>query len=125
VILLLDAHTVLWWLADDRTLRADARRAIADPTSDVLVSAATVWEVGIKRALGKLEAPDDLLDAIDASGFDGLPVTLVDADAAARLPSHHRDPFDRMLVAQARRVGAVIVSRDPAFEPYDCDVLPA
>jgi PIN domain nuclease of toxin-antitoxin system len=125
VILLLDAHTVLWWLADDPTLAADAQRAIADPASDVLVSAATVWEVGIKRALGKLEAPDDLLDAIDASGFDGLPVTLVDADAAARLPPHHRDPFDRMLVAQATRLGAVIVSRDRAFEPYDCDVLPA
>jgi PIN domain nuclease of toxin-antitoxin system len=125
VILLLDAHTVLWWLGDDRTLAADARRAIADPESEVLVSAATVWEVGIKRALGKLEAPDDLVDAIEASGFDGLPVTLVDADVAARLPSHHRDPFDRMLVAQASRLGAVIVSRDRAFEPYDCDVLPA
>jgi PIN domain nuclease of toxin-antitoxin system len=125
VILLLDAHTVLWWLADDPTLAADAQRAIADPASDVLVSAATVWEVGIKRALGKLEAPDDLLDAIDGSGFDGLPVTAADADAVARLPAHHPDLFDRMLVAQARRLGAVIVSRDPAFEPYDCDVLPA
>jgi PIN domain nuclease of toxin-antitoxin system len=125
VILLLDAHAVLWWLADDPTLAAAARRAIADPASDVLVSAATVWEIGIKRALGKLEAPDDLLGAIDASGFDGLPVTLADADLAAGLPPHHRDPFDRMLVAQAHRLAAVIVSRDQAFAPYDCEVLPA
>jgi PIN domain nuclease of toxin-antitoxin system len=125
VILLLDAHAVLWWLADDPVLAERARSAIADPASDVLVSAATVWEIGIKRALGKLEAPDDLLQAIEGSGFDGLPVTLADADAAAGLPPHHRDPFDRMLVAQAARLGAVIVSRDAAFERYDCDVLPA
>jgi PIN domain nuclease of toxin-antitoxin system len=125
VILLLDAHALLWWLADDPDLEATARAAISDPATDVLVSAATVWEIGIKRSLGKLKAPDELLDAIEASGFDGLPVTLADGDAAARLPSHHRDPFDRMLVAQATRLGAVIVSRDAAFGPYGVDVLRA
>jgi len=125
VILLLDAHALLWWLADDPGLDASTRAAIADPATDVLVSAATVWEVGIKRSLGKLEAPDDLIGAIDASGFDGLPVTLADVDLAARLPAHHRDPFDRMLVAQATRLGAVIVSRDGAFEPYGIDMIPA
>ena len=125
MILLLDAHTLLWWLADDPGLDATARAAIADPATDVLVSAATVWEIGIKRSHGKLKAPDDLLAAIDASGFDGLPVTLADGDAAARLPRHHRDPFDRMLVAQATRLGAVIVSRDEAFRPYGVGVLPA
>jgi PIN domain nuclease of toxin-antitoxin system len=125
VILLLDANALLWWLADDPGLATDARAAIADPTTDVLVSAATVWEVGIKRGLGKLQAPDDLIDAIEASGFDGLPVTLADADRASRLPLHHRDPFDRMLVSQAARVQAVIVSRDPAFAPYEVHVLRA
>jgi PIN domain nuclease of toxin-antitoxin system len=125
VILLLDAHALLWWLADDRGLAPAARRAIADPGSDVLISAATVWEIGIKRSLGKLEAPADVLGAIEAAGFDGLPVTLADGDAAAGLPHHHRDPFDRMLVAQAMRLGAVIVSRDRAFTPYGIDVLPA
>jgi PIN domain nuclease of toxin-antitoxin system len=125
VILLLDAHALLWWLADDRRLSADARRAIADPASDVLVSAATVWEIGIKRALGKLEAPDQLVAAIETSGFDGLPITLADGDRAAGLPPHHRDPFDRMLVAQASRVDAVIVSRDAAFGPYGIEVLAA
>jgi PIN domain nuclease of toxin-antitoxin system len=125
VILLLDANALLWWLADDPGLTEAAHDAIADPATDVLVSAATVWEIGIKRGLGKLRAPDDLIGAIELSGFEGLPVTLADADLASRLPLHHRDPFDRMLVAQASRLEAVIVSRDMAFAPYGVDVLQA
>ena len=125
MILLLDAHALLWWLADDPTLDAAARSTISDPASDVLVSAATVWEIGIKRALGKLEAPAGIRDAIDQSGFVGLPVTLDDAETAARLPSHHRDPFDRMLVAQASRLGAIVVTRDVAFRPYGIPILAA
>jgi PIN domain nuclease of toxin-antitoxin system len=125
VILLLDAHALLWWLADDPGLATAAREAIADPATDVLVSAATVWEVGIKRACGKVRAPADLVGAIEASGFEGLPMTLADGDRASRLPPHHRDPFDRMLVAQAARIEAVIVSRDPAFTPYEVDIMPA
>jgi PIN domain nuclease of toxin-antitoxin system len=125
VILLLDANALLWWLADDVGLATPAREAIADPATDVLVSAATVWEVGIKRELGKLRAPQDLIGAIDASGFEGLPITLADADRASQLPLHHRDPIDRMLVAQAARLDAVIVSRDLAFAPYEVNVLPA
>jgi PIN domain nuclease of toxin-antitoxin system len=125
VILLLDAHALLWWLGDDETLQADARAAIASPANDVLVSAATVWEIEIKRALGKLEAPDGLVDAIEASALEALPITLEDAERASRLAPHHRDPFDRMLVAQAMRLDAVIVSRDDAFAPYGLDVLRA
>jgi PIN domain nuclease of toxin-antitoxin system len=125
VILLLDANALLWWLADEPGLARAARDAIADPTTDVLVSAATVWEVGIKRGLGKLRAPEDLIGAIQASGFEALPITLADADRASRLPFHHRDPFDRMLIAQAARLEAVIVSRDQAFAPYEVDFLPA
>jgi PIN domain nuclease of toxin-antitoxin system len=125
VILLLDAHALLWWLADDPTLSDPARHAIAEPSTEVLVSAATVWEISIKRGLGKLEAPVGLIDAIEASGFSGLPVTLADGEAVAALPGHHRDPFDRMLVAQAARLDAVIVSRDDSFAAYDCDVLTA
>jgi PIN domain nuclease of toxin-antitoxin system len=125
VILLLDANALLWWLADDPGLSQAAQDAIADPATDVLVSAATVWEIGIKRELGKLRAPEDLIGAIEISGFEGLPVTLADADRASRLTLHHRDPFDRMLVAQATRLEAVIVSRDLAFAPYEVNVLPA
>ena len=125
MILLLDAHTLLWALADDPTLRPEAHDSIVSPANDVFVSAATVWEIGIKRRLGKLDAPVDLLGAVAASRFVGLPVTLADADAAAALPAHHRDPFDRMLVAQARRLGAVVVTRDPAFVLYGVQTLDA
>ena len=86
MILLLDAHALLWWLADDATLQAGARAAIASPANDVLVSAATVWEIEIKRALGKLEAPDGLVDAIDASALQALPINLEDAERSGRVP---------------------------------------
>ena len=125
MILLLDAHAVIWWLADDSTLLPAARSAIEDPANDILVSAASIWEIGIKRALGKLEAPSGLVDALDVAGFDILPITGADAERAGSLPAHHRDPFDRMLVAQAIRVGAIVVSRDTAFLAYGVDVLAA
>ena len=125
MILLLDAHAVLWWLADDPTLAIAARSAMADPGNDVLVSAASVWEIAIKRALGKLDAPDGLTEALDEVGFDVLPITGADAERAGSLPPHHRDPFDRMLVAQGKRVGAIIVSRDAIFAAYEVDVLSA
>jgi PIN domain nuclease of toxin-antitoxin system len=124
VILLLDAHTLLWWLADDPALGRSARDAIADPGNEVLVSAVSVWEIEIKRALGKLTAPAGLVEAIEASGIGTLPITADDAEKAGRVPSHHRDPFDRMLIAQAERLDAVVVSRDPAFAPYGTMVLP-
>lgn len=125
MILLLDAHTLLWWLADDPELSEQARRAIADGANDALVSAATVWEIEIKRAIGKLSSPDDLVDVLEPSGLGSLPITLRDADSAARLAPHHRDPFDRMLVAQAQRLGAVVVSRDEIFGAYSVEALTA
>lgn len=125
MILLIDAHAVLWWLADDPTLEDEARSAMADPVNQVLVSAATIWEIEIKRALGKLAAPTGLCAAIERAGFDVLPISGLDAERAGALPGLHRDPFDRMLVAQARRLDALIVSRDASFAPYGVDVLPA
>jgi PIN domain nuclease of toxin-antitoxin system len=125
MILLVDAHAILWWLADDPTLSANARASIRDPANEVLASAASVWEIEIKRALGKLDAPDDLVEALASAGFGALPITLDDAARAGRLPPHHRDPFDRMLVAQAGRLDAVIVTRDPAFSVYDVETLTA
>jgi len=121
----LDAHALVWWLEGDPQLSPVARTAIEDPVNDVLVSAATVWELGIKVALGKIDLREDLLEGIEAAGFDGLPVTLGDAKMAAALPMHHRDPFDRMLVAQARRLDAIVVSRDRAITAYDVHVLHA
>jgi PIN domain nuclease of toxin-antitoxin system len=125
VILLLDAHTILWWLADDPGLDPAARSGIADPGNDVLVSAASIWEIEIKRGLGKLEAPPGLVDALEAAGIEILPVSGRDAELAGSLPAHHREPFDRMLVAQAARLDALVVSRDRAFLAYGANVLTA
>ena len=120
--LLLDTHALLWWLAD-APLADPAREAIASPESTVLASAASVWEISIKRALGKLRTGEDLSGAIGAAGFDPLPIGVDHAEAAGALPSHHRDPFDRMLVAQAMITGSTLVTRDRAYEPYGVPVL--
>ena len=100
-------------------------RPSRDPANDVLVSAASIWEVAIKRSLGKLDAPTGLAAACDQAGFSVLPITGDDAEVAGSLPAHHRDPFDRMLVAQAARVGALIVSRDDVFAAYGTEALQA
>jgi PIN domain nuclease of toxin-antitoxin system len=91
--LLVDTHALLWWLTDDPRLSEKAREALADPANDVLVSTASVWEIAIKRALGKLSAPDDLPDHIEAQGFSWLPVGAEHAWHVRELPPHHRDPF--------------------------------
>lgn len=125
MILLLDAHTLVWWAEDRATLSDGARRAIADPANAVLVSAASVWELSIKQGIGKLRLTMDLESEIEAAGFSGLPITIADAMTAGALPLHHGDPFDRMLVAQANRLDAVLVTRDRAFAAYDVKVLTA
>lgn len=117
--LLLDTHVLLWWLADDRKLAKAARDIIADPDNDVHVSAVTVWEAAIKTTLGRLEIElDDLADTIVQNGFRPLPVEFRHAVTAGRLPSVHRDPFDRMLVAQASVEELRLVSHDRVFERY-------
>lgn len=122
--LLLDTHVVLWWLADEPTLSEELKRTI-DEEVDVFVSAATVWEVAIKQQLGKITAPADLPERIRDSELPNLAITSDHAMAAGRLPLLHRDPFDRMLVAQARTEGLVLVTRDKALHDYDVPVLPA
>lgn len=121
--LLLDTHVVLWWLADDPSL-SDEIKARLDHEADVYVSTVTVWEVAIKQAIGKLE-PADLPERILDSGFRELPVRSRHALAAGRLPLLHRDPFDRMLVAQARCEELTLVTRDFRCREYDVAVLPA
>jgi len=122
--LLLDGHAYLWWLGDDASLSPSARSAIADPSNMVFVSAATVWEMEIKRRLGRLDARDaDLADEIVANRFVELPVGARHARAAAALPRLHDDPFDRMLVAQCALEGMVCVTRDRVFERYGAACL--
>jgi PIN domain nuclease of toxin-antitoxin system len=123
--LLLDSHAFVWWLEDAPTLSEEAHDAIASPDNDVIVSAASVWELEIKRARGRLRAPRDLPGRIEKEGFESLPITLRHGAAAARLPPNHRDPFDRMLIAQAQLEGLTIVTRDPSFESYSVATLAA
>ncbi|MDB5101766.1 MAG: hypothetical protein JWM80_6187 [Cyanobacteria bacterium RYN_339] len=117
--LLLDTHALLWALGDVAQLHPAAAEAIADGRNAVYVSAASVWEAGIKRALGKLEAPEDLVGAIERCQFRSLPITPAHAWQAAALPLLHQDPFDRMLVAQAQVEGLTLVSRDERVRAYD------
>jgi len=116
--LLLDTHVFLWWLDDPQLLSEAARKAIGDGKNTIYVSAAVVWEIVIKKSLGKLNAPDDLEAAMAANRFLPLPVSVSHALAVLQLPNHHRDPFDRMLIAQARHEGFTIVSRDPDIALY-------
>jgi PIN domain nuclease of toxin-antitoxin system len=122
---LLDTHVLLWWLANDPSLGKEGAEAIADPASIVFVSAASAWEIAIKQALGKLDAPSDLERQIGLNGFDPLPITVGHAVVAGTLPRHHDDPFDRMLVAQALAEQLVIATRDPRFESYGIRTIPA
>ena len=121
---LLDTHILLWWLSDDPLLPRVAREAIASADSEVLVSAATAWEIAIKQAAGRLDAPADLLEAVEANDFETLPITAAHAIAAGALPPHHSDPFDRMLLAQAGAESLTLISVDIRFPQYDVDLLP-
>ncbi len=119
---LLDTHALLWWLADSERLSVPARRTIADESNEILVSAASAWEIATKFRLGRLEASGavalDIAGAVASQGFEELAISVADAERAGRLPGPHRDPFDRMLIAQALSRDLVIVSIDTAFDPY-------
>lgn len=122
--LLLDTHILLWWLADDTRLRDEARRAIGEPGNMVWVSAASVWEISIKHGLGRIDLPIDQLPAdLEASRFLALHITPVHAIAAGKLPFHHRDPFDRMLLGQAQIEGLTLVTHDSALQRYGIPML--
>jgi PIN domain nuclease of toxin-antitoxin system len=122
--LLLDTHVMLWWFEGER-VSADAARAIADSRSQVFVSSASLWEAEIKAQTGKLKVSGDLAAQVPLDGFVELPIRFEHGVGAARLPKHHRDPFDRMLVAQAQLEGLTIVTRDPVFDAYAVAVLRA
>jgi PIN domain nuclease of toxin-antitoxin system len=116
--LLLDTHVLLWWLKGAPELQPALREAIADPANLVYVSAVSIWEIEIKRALHKLQMPANWLDVVADEGFRRLPVTWEHAGHVARLPAIHRDPFDRMLVAQAMIEKLVLVTDDATVRRY-------
>ena len=121
--LLLDTHVVLWWLADAPEL-PDEIKSRLDHEPDVRISAATIWEIAIKQARGKITGPADLPERVRDGGFRELPIHSAHAIEAGRLPLIHRDPFDRMLVAQARFEGLTLVTADPRCQQYQVPILP-
>jgi len=123
VNLLLDTHVLIWW-DEGRKLTAGARRAIRKADA-VYVSAASAWEIAIKIALGRLRPTRTVTQAAEESGFLELPVTFRHAERIVVLPAHHRDPFDRLLIAQAELEGLTLISRDPIFARYGVKTIGA
>ncbi|WP_405899515.1 type II toxin-antitoxin system VapC family toxin [Streptomyces sp. NBC_00727] len=121
--MLLDTHVVLWWLGDSPELTEEVKHLL-DTEPSVFVSAVTPWEISIKQSLGKLDGPTDLAERVRDSQFTSLPVTAGHGVRAGRLPEHHRDPFDRILIAQAQTEGMTILTRDKWIPSYDVRVMP-
>jgi PIN domain nuclease of toxin-antitoxin system len=121
--LLLDTHAALWFLSGDERLSENAKRHLTDDSNRVLISAAVVWEIAIKRSLGKLTVPDEYLSLLLDAGVQPLAVSGAHAAAVEHLPRHHRDPFDRMLVSQATIEAGALVSRDEALRPYGVTLI--
>ena len=118
--LLLDTHILIWACAMPERLSGAAREALVEPRNDLFVSAASAWEMAVKRALGRLDFPVDQFNAVlQAMGFTALPMTIAHALAAGDLIRHHDDPFDRMLIAQARTEGLTLISEDAGMRRYD------
>jgi len=122
--LLLDSHVALWWL-DGNTAIGATCRSLIEQADEAYVSVVTPWELGIKRALGKLTMPDGLVDALEAGGFRSLAISADHAELAPTLPPHHRDPFDRMLVAQARLEALSLVTADQLLSRYEIHLVDA
>lgn len=122
--LLLDTNVALWLVFGDRRRVSEAAvESLQDERNEIALSAASVWEIAIKRSLGKLTVADGWPAALRRLGFDPMPVTSLHAEAVERLPWHHRDPFDRLLVAQALVEGRALVSADPRLADYGVEVL--
>jgi PIN domain nuclease of toxin-antitoxin system len=124
VRILVDSHVALWWLEGNDSLGSQCRQLIEN-ADEAYFSVVTPWELGIKRALGKLTMPDGLVAALQSGGFVPLAVSADHAERAPALPAHHRDPFDRMLVAQAQLEALALVSADQALGVYDIELVDA
>lgn len=123
--ILLDTHVLIWALENNPTLSGNARKSIVEGSNVVFVSSVSVWEIGIKKSLGKLEVPDNLLEEIAIHRFMPLPINYEHAETAGKLPSIHKDPFDRMLVAQAVIENLTLITRDEIISRYDVKVIAA
>lgn len=121
--LMLDTHALIWALEGGGKLSKNARRAIEDAKNDVLVSATSAWEIAIKSAMGRLEVPRDLLQAVSSAGFIARPLGFAEGERLRKLPDHPRDPFDRMLVAHALEERCALVTKDPLLAHYPVEIL--
>jgi PIN domain nuclease of toxin-antitoxin system len=121
--LLLDTHVLLWWLDDHPNLSARARESIASGHNLIFISATVIWEIRIKQSLGKLEIPGNFRRILEKQSFEMLPFTVEHAHAVGDLPSYHRDPFDRMLIAQAKVERFTIITHDPIFTRYQVPII--
>jgi len=120
---LLDTHTLVWWLANDATLSQTARKIIANPDNLIFISAASVWEIAIKKQIGKLNVPDNLEAQIEQEDFQAIPINISHAAYIEKLPLHHKDPFDRIIIAQAICEKMKIITRDKKFDVYPVEVI--
>jgi PIN domain nuclease of toxin-antitoxin system len=122
---LLDTHVLLWWLENNSTVSPQAFKIIQDPQQVIWVSSVTVWEIVIKKSLGKLECPDNLIEVIGQSGFKELPVNFEHIEHLKDLPHHHSDPFDRLLISQALAENLTLITRDQKIPLYTVPTLKA
>ena len=116
--LLLDTHLLLWWMSNDPALSKQARELIADPNNTIFISAITMWEIWLKKSLGKLELPGNFEEALAKESFESLPLSSAAAKGVAELPWLHRDPFDRVLIAQARESKLWLITADKEVAAY-------
>jgi PIN domain nuclease of toxin-antitoxin system len=120
---LLDTHSLLWAIGDPGTLARAARDVIASESNIIFVSSASLWECAIKASIGKLDLPDDFFDSISQTGYEVLPIRISHLNVYRSLPLHHRDPFDRIFVAQANAEALTLITRDPEIAKYDVRLL--
>jgi len=123
--LLLDTHALLWWLDDNPTLSKRAKDLISDERNSIFISAVVVWEIRIKQSIGKLKIPRNFRKVLDKQPFEMLDITVKHAHAVGDLPAYHHDPFDRMLIAQAKIEGLTILTRDARFKRYNIPYIDA
>ena len=121
--LLLDTHTFIWWQEESNTVPIRVKRLIKNPKNSIYFSVVVAWEIAIKKSLGKLKTPEDVKEAIAENRFLTLPITIDHALAVQHLPHHHKDPFDRLLIAQAKIENLTLVSRDAHFKRYDVETV--
>jgi len=114
---------MLWALGEPSALSSPAREAISNPANLIVISSASLWECAIKASIGKLDLPEDFFDSIPKTGYEVMPIRITHLNVYRTLPMHHRDPFDRMLVAQARAEALTLISRDPGLAKYDVEIL--